>query len=76
MVSLEARMYAKTKSTLSRNMMLGVGFCVVAVICHLAKLAISKWFNHLDLSHVFMGIAMYVMYMGVRKEQQQKPLNA
>lgn len=63
--SLEYQKFKKTKSELSKYMMIGVGISVIAVMCHLFKLAISNWFNHLDLSHVFMAISMYTMYYGV-----------
>lgn len=64
-VILESIHYKKTGSLLSKNMIIGVGVCVLAVLCHVFKLAISVWFNHLDLSHIFMAISMYVMYRGV-----------
>lgn len=63
---LEIIHYRKTGSVLSRNMLIGVGIAVLAVLVHIFKLAISVWFNHLDLSHIIMCIAMYVMYRGVK----------
>ncbi len=70
-VSLEYINYKKTKSTLSKNMILGVGILVIAVLCHLLKIAISKWFNHIDLSHIFMTISMYVMYLAVKNNSEK-----
>jgi hypothetical protein len=64
-VILEGIHYRKTRSLLSKNMLIGVGIAVLAVMCHIFKLAISKWFNHLDLSHIFMAASMYMMYRGV-----------
>jgi uncharacterized membrane protein len=66
---LEGINYSKTKSILSRNMLIGVGFAVLAVATHIARLAPSVWFNHLDVSHVFMALGLYTMYKGVRHEQ-------
>jgi uncharacterized protein DUF6962 len=66
---LEGIYFKRTKSPLSRHFIYGVGLCVVAVTCHVGKLAISPWFNHLDLSHVFMAMALYTMYKGVQKER-------
>lgn len=63
---LEMRHYKKTGSVLSRNMLIGVGIAVLAVLVHIFKLACSVWFNHMDLSHIIMCIAMYVMYRGVK----------
>ena len=62
---LESINYKKTKSKLSINLIYGVGIAVLAVLCHVFKLAISVWFNHMDLSHIFMAISMYIMYKGV-----------
>ena len=64
---LEYIHYKKTGSLLSKYMMYGVGIAVIAVMCHVFKLAISVWFNHLDLSHIFMAASMYMMYKGVTK---------
>lgn len=64
--SLEYIHYKKTKSKLSLYMMYGVGVAVIAVICHIAKFAMSVWFNHIDLSHLFMATSMYVMYLAIK----------
>lgn len=68
---LEGIHYKKTGSVLSRNMLIGVGIAVAAVLVHIARLAISVWFNHMDLSHIIMCIAMYVMYRGVKDTKEQ-----
>jgi hypothetical protein len=67
---LESMHYKKTGSVLSRNMIAGVGISVLAVLVHVFKLAASVWFNHLDLSHIIMCIAMYVMYRGVKYNKE------
>jgi hypothetical protein len=64
-VILECIHYKKTGSLLSKNMIIGVGIAVLAVMCHIFKIAFSVWFNHLDLSHIFMAASMYMMYRGV-----------
>lgn len=69
---LENIHYKKTKSKLSLFMIYGVGVAVIAVLCHVFKLAISVWFNHMDLSHVFMAISMYLMYKGASLYQSSK----
>ena len=71
-VILECIHYKKTGSLLSKNMIIGVGISVLAVMCHIFKLAISVWFNHLDLSHIFMAISMYMMYRGVAQFKPEK----
>ncbi len=64
---LEYIHYRKTKSVMSKYLMIGVSFTVGAVICHAGKLAMSVWFNHMDLSHVFMTLSVYFMYKGVSR---------
>lgn len=71
---LESVHYAKTKSRLSLMMIYGVGLAVLAIIVHTCKIAISNWFNHLDVSHVFLGLSLYVMIKGVLYEQKNNPI--
>jgi hypothetical protein len=59
--------YKKTGSPVSKNLVAGVGIAVLAVMCHVFKVAFSIWFNHLDLSHIFMAMSIYVMYRGVKQ---------
>lgn len=73
---LETYNYYRTRSQLSRNMVYGVMLAIAAVICHITKLAISQWFNHLDISHLLMAASLYVMYKGVLSEQKLTPANA
>ena len=70
---LENIHYKKTKSQLSLFMIYGVGVAVLAVLCHVFKLAFSVWFNHMDLSHIFMAISMYLMYKGASLYQSSEP---
>lgn len=65
---LEYAYYQQSKSVLSKHMLLGIGVAVLAIVCHITKLAISVWFNHMDLSHIIIAIAIYVMYLGIKKE--------
>ena len=62
---LEYINYKKTKSVLSIKLIYGIGIAVIAVLCHIFKLAYSVWFNHIDLSHVFMALSMYMIYKGI-----------
>jgi hypothetical protein len=73
---LESINYSKTGSKLSLYLLYGVGFCVIAVMFHLTKISISRWFNYLDLSHVFMGLSMYIMVKGVLIEQKNNLVKA
>lgn len=69
---LEGINYSKTKSILSKNMIIGVAFAVVGVCILVFKIALSKWFNHLDISHLFIAVALYLMYKGLSTETLNK----
>ena len=56
------------------GLIIGIGITVLAVVSHVAKLAISNWFNHMDLGHVLMAISLYVMYRGLQSEQKLNPV--
>jgi hypothetical protein len=71
-VVLEFINYKKTESLLSIKVIYGIGLAVVAVLCHIFKLAYSVWFNHIDLSHVFMALSMYVIYKGISLYEEVK----
>ena len=72
---LEGMHYKRTKSVLSKYMLIGVGVTVLAVIVHVCKLAISVWFNHLDLSHIIMCGSIYCFYRGVKLNTNSKSIN-
>lgn len=64
-VVLEFFNYKKTDSPLSIKVIYGISIAVVAVFCHIFKFAYSNWFNHIDLSHIFMALSIYVIYKGI-----------
>jgi hypothetical protein len=67
---LEGVHYARTRSVLSIKMIYGISITILAVIAHVGKLAISNWFNHMDLGHVLMATSLFVMYKGLKAEQK------
>lgn len=68
---LESINYFKTRSQLSLCMIIGVSFTAVAIIIHVTKISISKWFNYMDIGHVFLGIAVLIMIKGVLFEKKR-----
>ena len=70
LTTLEFINYRRTGSKLSLNLLYGIANCVIAVLFNLTKFSISKWFNYLDLSHIFMGLSLYFMIKGVLTEQR------
>jgi len=41
-----------------------VAVCIAAAVVFNARLAVSEWFTHADISHVLMAIASYLFYKG------------
>jgi len=72
-VALEFINYKKTESALSIKVIYGIGIAVLAVLCHIFQFACSVWFNHIDLSHVFMALSMYVIYKGISLYEEVSP---
>jgi len=56
--------YLKTKSKGSQLFLKGAVLCGLGAAVFLLKLSISPWFNHIDLSHVFMAASGYYYYKG------------
>ncbi len=67
-VPLELLYYKKTKSPLSKYVLIGIGVAVLSIICHVLKIAYSVWFNHMDLAHIIMAISVLTMGIGLKKE--------
>jgi hypothetical protein len=65
--SFELFIYIKTKNEGSRLLLIAVAISALAATVHLTKFTVHVWFNHLDLSHVFMAGAAYVFYLGAVK---------
>ncbi|MEO7174462.1 MAG: hypothetical protein ABIV51_01490 [Saprospiraceae bacterium] len=65
--SFETLVYIKSRDRGSRLVQYGIGVAVIMGLVHVLKLSPHKWFNYLDLAHVFMAIALYVIYLGVKK---------
>lgn len=56
--------FYKTRSKGSKRFLIAVGFAAIAALFFMNEWAISKWFNHFDLSHTFMAISAYMFYRG------------
>jgi hypothetical protein len=51
----------------SRWMLYGIGIFLLSGITFSTKLSIHTWFNHVDLTHVFLAAAAWVIYRSVVK---------
>jgi hypothetical protein len=64
--SFELVVYIKTKDKGSKLALWAVFFAFLAAVSHIAKLSIHKWFNHIDLAHVFMIIGSLLLFYAVK----------
>lgn len=71
--TLEYFNYKKTNSLSSIKLVYGMGIAVAAILCHVLQIACSVWFNHIDLSHLFMALSMYTLYRGVSLFEEAEP---
>ncbi len=46
---------------------LGIGFSALAALIFVLKIAPMNWFNHLDLSHLILGLATSFFYLGAKE---------
>lgn len=70
--TLAATSYIKNKDDGSRWMLYGIGVFLLSGITFAAKLSLHTWFNHVDLTHVFLAIAAWVIYRSVVKMSSRK----
>ena len=71
---LEGMNYSKVKSQLSLMMIYSVALATVAAVFHTTKISISKWFNYMDISHMFLALSLFVIIKGVLFEQKNNPV--
>lgn len=58
--------YFKEKNTGSKQILYAVLVSTFGAFIFVFKIGLNKWFNHLDVSHVFMMIASVLYYKGAR----------
>lgn len=59
--------YLKERSLGSKQVLMAVLICSIGAFFFVFKIGISKWFNHVDISHVFMMIGSVFYYKGSRQ---------
>jgi hypothetical protein len=62
--SLNLYVFLKRRTKGSRMFLLAVGFSGIAALIFMNEWGISKWFNHTDISHVFMTASAWYFYRG------------
>lgn len=63
--TLAGMSYYQKRDASSRWMLFGIVVFLLSGITFSAKLSIHTWFNHVDLTHVFLAVAAYVIYRSV-----------
>ena len=58
--------YFKEKNIGSKQILCAVLVSTIGAFTFVFKIGLDKWFNHLDVSHVFMMIASVLYYKGAR----------
>ena len=59
--------YIREKSTGSKQVLLAVLVCAIGAFFFVFEIGLDKWFNHVDISHVFMMIGSVLYYKGSRR---------
>jgi hypothetical protein len=65
--SFSVFIYRRTKSRGSLLFIWAVITCTVACLVFVLHIAPSVWFNHMDLSHIFLAITAVLFYLGSRR---------
>lgn len=65
--SLSIYNYSKTRDPGSKYFIYAVLISACAAITFITQFDISIWFNHYDISHVFMALSAYVFYQGAKR---------
>lgn len=57
----------KKSNTVWKGYLIGIGWMIVSVPIAILKIDLAIWFNHQDISHVFMLLCLYCFYKTVLK---------
>jgi len=68
--------YTKEKSLGSKQLLYAVLFCTIGASFFVFKVGIDKWFNHVDISHVFMMIVSVYYFLGAKNLIGVSPASA
>lgn len=60
----------------SKYILAGVGVSAIMAIIFNQQIAISQWFNHMDIAHVLMGVTILLFLKGVLNFKRNKVLSS
>ncbi len=66
-LSFNSFVFYKTRNTGSKFFLVAVGFAAIAALFFMNEWAISKWYNHYDLSHTFMAFSALFFFLGAKR---------
>lgn len=59
--------FLKTKKKGSKLFLIAVGFSAIGALFFMNKWGFSPWFNHFDISHIFMTCSAFYFYLGAKE---------
>jgi len=65
--SFNLTVYLKTRKKGSKLFLIAVGFSAIGALFFMNKWGLSPWFNHYDISHVFMTFSAFYFYIGSKE---------
>lgn len=63
--TLAGMSYYQKRDAGSKWMLMGIGVFLLSGITFAAKISLNTWFNHVDLTHVFLAVAAWVIYQSI-----------
>ncbi len=63
--------YLKERSFGSKQILIAVFTCAIGATFFVFQIGIDKWFNHVDISHVFMMVGSVLYYKGAKSMIKQ-----
>lgn len=69
--SFQAYIYYRTRHRGSKMFLIAVFYSALAGLIYLNQWAISKWFNHIDIGHVFMALSCWYIYLGAKGNMEE-----
>lgn len=64
---LEARMFLKDQSAVSRHILTGILLLVASVLVHILKISAGIWFCYFDIAHLLMCAAVWMFMKGAER---------
>lgn len=69
--SLYHYFWKKNRTRMISYLMWSVGFAACASVFFLTKTGVSVWFNHVDISHIFLCLSAYMFFLASKRMMRQ-----